>query len=144
MNRSTSQGNSAQNSSQPVLCDIKEDTKAAKSLQNAKSKYAHVVPDNIWRLGKHLMVLIRCTAPDCKAERMIATSDAFQVKTCIEHKGGKVAKDSEQAPKATKSKRPTKDGKKDSRATKGNGKARKGRGLARVVAEIKTRARKGQ
>jgi hypothetical protein len=151
MTRSTSQAHSAHIPSDATLCDVATDKKASKALEAATTKYAHVLPGNIWRAGdgKHLLVVIRCTTPDCEAQRCVATSDCFQVKHCLDHKGGKVAKTEtpEKAPAGVRSNRGTKGGRKAPKARKGNGKARKGRsGLTRVVADIKARAsnRKGE
>ena len=88
MTRHSSKDNSALIPSGATLCDVATDKKAAKALENATSKYAHVVPGNIWRHadGKHLVVLILCTHPNCTTKRAIFTSDAFQCSTCADHK----------------------------------------------------------
>lgn len=134
MKRNQPQGNSALIPSNATLCEIATDKKAAKALDNAKGKYAHVLPENIWRApdGKHLMVLIRCTHPGCEAQRPIFTSDCFQVSTCIDHKKGKASaapavEVTEKAGKRVRSKDATKGGRKAPKAGKGNGKARKPR-----------------
>lgn len=134
MKRNQPQGNSAHIPTDATLCDIATDRKAAKALDNAKGKYPHVLPNNIWRApdGKHLMVLIRCTHPGCQEERAIFTSDCFQVSTCAAHKKGKAptapAAEAKKSPgKRVRSKDATKGGRKAPKAGKGNGRGRKGK-----------------
>lgn len=83
-----SQSNSAPIPTDATLCDVATDKKAAKSLDNAR-KYPHVLTEHIWRHadGRHLLVLIRCQHPACNKQRLVATSDCFQVwkKDCGEH-----------------------------------------------------------
>src|SRR5438132_539999 len=91
MSRSTTQKNSALIPSDATPCDVATDPKALKALKNVGIKYKHAIPDRIWRLGSHLMVVIRCQHPGCETERLVATSDVFQTKTCIEHRKGSAA-----------------------------------------------------
>ena len=132
MPRNKPQGNSADFPSDATLCDLTVDKKAAKALDNAKSKYGHLVPTVIFRAadGKHLLVRIRCTVPGCDAERVVATSDVFQTRTCIPHRGW----DKDAAPKAEKptekrarSKAAPKDGRKTRKQEKATPRGRRGK-----------------
>ena len=76
-----------------------EGSKARKSLDNVKAKYAHVklvrgLGANIFRLvdeGK-FAVVIRCAAKDCNAATLVRTQDLFQVQRCTECRAAKKAK----------------------------------------------------
>ena len=123
MTRTKSQSNSADFPADATHCDVTVDKKAAKALASATEKYGHLIPTVIFRAGdgKHLLVRIHCTVPGCKAERIVATSDLFQCRTCVDHKGwDKDAAPKAKAPKAEKAPRK---GSKSKDAPKGTRKA---------------------
>ena len=138
MRKSESSEKSAVVPADAVLLSPSSDKKAAKALENIKAKYAHVDTQMIWRArdGKHLIVVIRCTVPGCAEERCCFTSDAFQTRTCVAHKGW----DKSAAPKAEKavgkrsrSKDAPKGTRKSRTARKGTPRARKAKTNATVA-----------
>lgn len=136
MSRSKTQSNSADFPSDATICDLTTDKKAAKALDNAKSKYGHLVPTVIFRAadGRHLLVRVRCTVPGCETERVVATSDVFQTRTCVPHRGwdkDAAPKAEKTSPKPSKTEEAPKQGRKSRRAPKASPRARKGKTLVR-------------
>lgn len=134
MTRRSSEGNYALIPTGATLCDIVTDRKAAKTLDNAKGHYPHVLHDDNWRTpgGKHPMVLIRCTHPGCQRERAIFTSDWFQVSPCAADRKVKaptitVAEAKLSPRERVRSKDAPKGDRRAPKARKGGGRGRKGK-----------------